>query len=230
MKYIKLFEAFNNINEGAISVFTAADPFKEEGSIQWTGVVKHTGIWKQAAETFTLTMDIDYDFYTANPEFRSKSLGTWKDSSLSKFTDKFPRYREVEFDLVEVVENEDKPNEPWLKVVDKKGVFFLAPPHKVIDIQKGASVVDDISSGSKYLIKEMKAIISDYKKGTATLVRRGKQYVPCSPVEYGDGVVFLKYQDGSTSEMPIAEWKKRKFTKIDDPYDMPDNSKREDLD
>jgi len=203
MKHIKLFEEYHDsLNEGAIPVYPPGNPWKPEGSIQWTGVVKHTDTWKQEGQAFTLVCDVDYDMYTANPEFRSKALGTWKDKTLPLFTSKYPRYQEVEFDLVGVEENKEKPNEPWLRIVDKKGVEFLIHPFHVIDIQKGASVVDRIFAGSKYLIDSMRATITNYK----------------------DGKVQVKLQDGSTKEFPIAQWKREGFTEIEESKKEDDQS------
>jgi hypothetical protein len=195
MRHIKLFEEFSSsLNEGAINVYPPGNPYKAEGSIQWTGVVKHTDKWKQEGQAFTLILDLDYDMYTANPEFRSKALGTWKDKSLPLFTDKFPRYNQVEFDLLGVEENPEKPNEPWLRVVDKKGVEFLVPPFKILDIQKGDSVKDGIHSGSKYLIDKMRAKIVNYKNGK----------------------VEVKLQDGTTKEYTLDQWKAGSFMEIEE--------------
>jgi len=195
MKYVKLFEDYtNSLNEGAIPVYPPGNPYKPEGSIQWTGVVKHTDKWKAEGQSFTLVLDIDYDMYTANPEFRSKALGTWKDKSKPLFTSKFPRYREVEFDLLGVEENTEKPNEPWLRVSDKDGIEFMIPPFKILDIQKGSSVRDDVFAGSKYLIDNMRAQLMNYK----------------------NGMVDIKLQDGTSKSFSIEDWNKKKknFTEI----------------
>jgi hypothetical protein len=196
MKHIKLFEEFSAVNEGAINVFPAGNPYKPEGSIQWTGVLSNIEKWKQkeGLTNFVLVLDLDPDMYTANSEFRSKALGTWKDKNLPLFTEKNPKYNEVEFDLVGVEENMEKPNEPWLRVVDKKGLEFLVPPFKVLDIQKGASVKDGIQPGSFYLVDKMRAKIIDYKKGN----------------------VVLKMQDSSLKSVPIEQWKKAGYVELDE--------------
>jgi hypothetical protein len=200
MKHIKLFEEYSNaLNEGAIPVYPPGNPYKPEASIQWTGFVRHFGTdaktdWKEAGQSFTMVCDVDYDMYTADPQFRSKAQGTWKDKSKPLFTEKYPRYREVEFDLMGVEDNKEKPNEPWLRISDKNGVEFLIHPFHILDIQKGSSMKDRIHSGSKYLIKSMRGKVVNYK----------------------DGVVFVKLQDGSNMEIPIADWRKANYTEIEE--------------
>lgn len=192
MKYVKLFEDF--LNEGAIPVFPPGDPYNREGSIQWTGVVQHTKKWMDEGQSFYLVADLDYDKWTADPQFRSESLGTWKNKELPLFTSKYPKYKEVEFDMLGVVDHPEKPNEPWIRVVDKKGFEFLIPPFRILDIQKGGSVRDGIYAGFKYLI--------DGKRGKVT--------------NYKDDLVYIQMQDGGKKVFTIEEWKKSNFHHIDE--------------
>lgn len=196
MKHLKLFEEFSTMNEGAITVYPPGDPYKPEGSIQWTGVLSNIEKWKQKSGMTNLTMllDIEPDMYTADSQFRSKPLGTWKDKSLPLFSEKHPNYREVEFDFIGSEENEEKPNEPWLRVADKNGLEFLVPPFKIMDIQKGASMRDRIYPDTKYLVDKMRAKVMDYKGGE----------------------VYLKMQDGSTKKIPIDAWKKAHYMEIEE--------------
>jgi hypothetical protein len=199
MKHLKPFTQF--LNEGTIAIFGPGNPYKQEESTQWPGVEERVRKWMSEGQSFILVIDIDYDKYIADPAYRSVALGTWKDKTLSTFSSDFPKYREVEFDVVEVVPNEEKPREPWLRVVDKRGVEFLVPPFKVLDIQLGSSVRDGIHSGFIYLIDSMRAKITNYIKG----------------------VVEVKLQDGTTKKIPIDQWKRNNYTQIDE-------SKKENLD
>lgn len=201
MKHIKLFEEFTqNINEGAIPVYPPGNPWKNKGSIQWTTVEDHLtnpAKWKKEYDNPTnisFVADFDFDKYTADPKFRSVPLGTWKDKNLPTFLSKNPNYDEADYDFVEIVPNKEKPREPWIKIVDKKGVEFMIPPFEILDIQIGSSVVDRIFSGSKYLIDNMRGIISDYK----------------------DGIVYVRMQDNTTREFTLADWRKKNYTDLDE--------------
>lgn len=198
MKHVKLFEEHFSQSEklfdGAIPVYPPGNPFKPEGSIQWTGVVPHTTKWKEQGQSFVLVVDVDYDMYTADPQFRSKANGTWSNKELPLFSSKYPRYKEVDFDLVAVEENTEKPREHWLRIADKNGVEFRVHPFHILDIQKGASVKDGIFAGDVYLIKDMRGKVINLK----------------------NDVVELKLQDGSKKNIPLAEWKKSSYTKIEE--------------
>lgn len=201
MKHIKLFEEFaQNIDEGAIPVYPPGNPWKNRGSIQWTSVAQHLtdpNKWKKEYDNptnYTLVADFDFDKYIADPKYRSVPLGTWKDKDLPTFKSENPGYDEGEFDFIEVVENKDKPREPWIKIADKKGIEFMIPPFDILDIQIGSSLKDQIFSGSKYLIDSMRAVITDYK----------------------DGIVYIKLQNGETKQFTLEEWKKKNFTDLDE--------------
>lgn len=198
MKYIKLFEDFqNSLEEGAIPAYPPGNPWKNKGSIQWTGLVRHlTDVWKTEynATNFSFACDFDYDKYIADKNYRSVPMGTWKDKSLPKFLDKNPRYNEAEFDFVEVVENPEKKKEPWIKVADKKGTEFMIPPFTVLDVQVGSSIRDGIHAGENFLIDNMRGSIADYR----------------------DGVVYIKMQNGEKREYTLQDWKSKNYTSLDE--------------
>jgi hypothetical protein len=201
MKHIKLFEEFvQHIDEGAIPVYPPGNPWKNRGSIQWTAVAKmmtDPTKWKKEYDNptnYTLVADFDFDKYCATEGFRSKALGTWDDKALPTWKEKNSRYDESEFDFVEIIENKEKPNEPWIKIQDKKGNMFMIPPFEILDIQIGSSVKDDIISGEKFLVDNMRATITNYK----------------------DGKVYIKLQNGETKEYTLDAWNAKGFTALDE--------------
>lgn len=217
LKHLKLFEEFaQSINEGAIPVFApkgieVPNPqgkkvegqgrYKPTFSMTWPGFKTWASKWIDSGQSFSIVADMDYDKNNANPEFRSEALGTWKDKSLPLFSEKNPKYKEVEFDVIDFVENTEKPNEPWIKISDKNGVEFLIPPFKILDIQLGSSVEDQIFSGDKYIVDGERAIISNYKSRK----------------------VEVKFQDGSTKVFPVGDWKRKNFTLLDEKENTEDN-------
>ena len=201
MKHIKLFEEFaQNIDEGAIPVYPPGNPWKNRGSIQWTAVAKmmtDPSKWKKEYDNptnYTLVADFDFDKYCATEGFRSIPLGTWADKDLPTWKEKNARYDESEFDFVEIIENKEKPNEPWIKIADKKGNMFMIPPFEILDIQIGSSIRDGITSGEKFLVDKMRAVITNYK----------------------DGKVFVKLQNGETKEFTLDKWKAGNFSTLDE--------------
>lgn len=199
MSHFKLFEEyFQNLDEGAIPVFPPDSPYKQEGSIQWTGVEKlftigipqrKQGPWLENTRMVVVSdmNDKDYDRYVADKQYQSVPLGTFGDKNLPLFSEKNPKYDESEFDVVEIVPNKEKPREPYIKVVDKKGLEFMIPPYKIIEIQKGSSIIDKIYAGSKYKF-------GDGKKGMVV------NYTP-------DKVVHVKMEDGEIEKFSLADWK-----------------------
>jgi hypothetical protein len=217
MKHLKLFEQFSHsLNEGAIPVFApkgveVPNPqnkkvegqgrYKPTFSMTWPGFVTWANKWIESGQSFSIVADMEYDKYNANPEFRSEALGTWKDKSLPLFTAENPKYDEVEFDVIDFMENKEKPNEPWVKISDKDGTEFLIPPFKILDIQLGSSVEDQIFAGFKYVIDGMRAIITNYKNRK----------------------VEVKLQDGSTRTYGVGDWKRKNYTRIDEKKNTEDN-------
>jgi len=193
MNYVKPFQEFDSVNEG-VFVYPPGNPYEKERTIQWPGLVDWINKWQGQGQHFSLVCDVDYDKHTADPKYRSVPLGTWGDKSLPLFTEENPRYDEVDFDLVEIVDNPEKPREPYLKIVDKNGIEFMIPPFKVMEVQRGDSVVDNIRSGSKYLIDKMRATIVNYKNGK----------------------ILVRLQDGSVREYDPQQWKSKNFTEIDE--------------
>lgn len=215
MKYVMLFEEFASFNEG-VAVYPPGNPYEKEGSIQWPGLVDHMKKWMAEKQTFVLVVDfhshphVTYDKCNADPDYRSVPLGTWNDKELPLFTSENPEYKntgkdgkeredggqggEVDFDLLEIVPNEEKPREPWLLIVDKNGHKFMVPPWSVMDVQKGASVEYQLFSGSHYLIDKMRATITNIK----------------------DGKVIVKMQDGEVREYTPQEFKSHKFTDLEE--------------
>lgn len=199
MKHIKLFEEFTSkevlikITESAISTYPPGNPFHSEGGVRWIDVARYTKDLVEKGQSFTLNTMFDYDFYTLDPRFRSKVQDTWEKKDLPLFSEKFPRYSESEFDLVETLAV-DEPGEPRLKIVDFKGNLFLIPCHKVIEIVKGSSVRDGIISGSHYIIDGERCTIENYINGEV-IVRTG---------------------DRSVKKFTLKEWNAAGYTATDD--------------
>lgn len=200
MKHIKLFEAFvESLNEGQIQVFAPGNPWKKVGSgITWPGVADWLTKYSERGRHIILGVDLsdrgDFEPFTADPSFRSKPLGTWKDKTLPKFYSKHPNYDEVEFDFLEIVPNEEKPREPWIKVADKNGMEFLVPPFSILDIVQGGSVIDKIFPGEAYMIGDMRGNISDYRNKT----------------------VYITLQNGEEREYSLTDWKAKHFASLDE--------------
>jgi hypothetical protein len=199
MNRFKLFEEyFQDLNEGAIPVFPPDSPYKQEGSIQWTGVEKlftqgipqrKQGPWLETTK-MTVVSDLndkDYDRYIADKAYQSVPLGTFGDEKLPLFSSKNPKYDESEFEVIEIVPNKEKPREPYVKVVDKNGLEFMIPPYKIIEIQKGSSIIDRIFAGSKYRF-------GDGRKGMVV------NYTP-------EKEIHVKMDDGEVKKIKLAEWK-----------------------
>lgn len=196
MKYVQSFSEFKILNEGAIPVYPPGNPYKPEKSIQWPGIEKHLKEWISEGQSFVLVADVNYDMYTTDTRFRSKVNDTWNNKDLPLFTTKYPRYQEVDFDLIEIEPNTtgNDPRAVWLKIHDKNGVEFKIHPFMILDIQKGASVKHGIYAGDVYLIKDMRAVITNFRHNE----------------------VELKLQDDTKQSIPIDEWKKMGYTKIEE--------------
>jgi hypothetical protein len=198
MSHFKLFEEYFQLDEGAIPVFPPDSPYKQEGSIQWTGVEKlftigipqrKQGPWLENTRMTVVSSmnDKDYDKYIADKRYQSIPLKTFGDSNLPTFMSENPKYDESEFDVVEIVPNPDKPREPYVKIVDKNGLEFMIPPYLIIEIQKGSSIRDKVFAGSRYRF-------DNGKKGMVV------NYTP-------SGEVHVKMEDGEVKKFPYAEWK-----------------------
>jgi len=209
MRHIKLFEEFISVNEGSIPVYPAGNPWKAEGSIQWSGVPAHMASWIKTVTAISIVAEFDFDKYSADPKVRSMPNGNWTDKTKPKFTDSNSGYDEGEFDVLGIEDNPDKPEmtkttvnkvsvehskEPWIRVADKKGNEFLIPAFKILDIQKGSSVRDGIASGHSYLVDDQRGTIKDYINGD----------------------VVLKLQNGQVRKIPVADWKSNKYLELDD--------------
>ena len=210
MKHIKLFEEYQLLLDGAIPVYPPGNPWKNRGSIAWTDVVNmmtNPSKWKTEYDNptnYTLVVgraDFDVSKYIADPNYRSIPLGTWKNKELPTWAEKHPNYDESQFDFVEIVDNKEKPREPWIKVVDKKGVEFMVAPFEILDIQIGSSIVDDVISGEKFFIDGMRAGIYDYKGGK----------------------VKVKTADGEKREYTLAYWKSKNYPTLDEKIKTDDN-------
>ena len=202
MKYIKLFEELMALKEAAaesknqVKVYMPDNPHKMSrvqlsypGVHEWLNWFSDPNNERYVSNCIAFITDIDYDKRTADPKFRSEALGTWEDETLPLFSETNPSYKEVEFDYVEVPTDQEKlgkiPGEelkkkgngtyenPWIKIVDKKGVEFLIKPYEIIDIQLGCSVVDNIFPGFSYLIDGERGTITNYEKHT---VRKGAEH------------------------------------------------------
>ncbi len=213
MKYFKLFEEFiantvDSLTEGAIPVYPAGNPWKAEGSIQWSGAPAHMGSWLKTGTAISVVAEFEFDKYAADPAFRSIPNGNWKDKTKPTFSSKNPGYDEGEFDVIGIEDNPEKPEkitttvnkekiehskEPWIRIADKKGNEFLIPAFRILDIQKGSSVRDGITSGHAYLIDDQRGTVKDYV----------------------DGKVIVQLQNKQTKQIPIAEWKAKRYTELD---------------
>lgn len=209
MRHIKLFEEFISVNEGSIPVYPAGNPWKAEGSIQWSGVPAHMASWLKTGTAISIVAEFDFDKYSADPKVRSIPNGNFTDKTKPKFTDANKGYDEGEFDVLGIEDNPDKPEmtkttvnkvsvehakEPYIRIADKKGHEFLIPAFKILDIQKGSSVRDGIASGHSYLVDDQRGTIKDYVNGD----------------------VVLKLQNGQVRKMPVADWKANKYLELDD--------------
>lgn len=209
MRHIKLFEEFISVNEGSIPVYPAGNPWKAEGSIQWSGVPAHMASWLKTGTAISIVAEFDFDKYSADPKVRSIPNGNFTDKTKPKFTDANKGYDEGEFDVLGIEDNPDKPEmtkttvnkvsvehakEPYIRIADKKGHEFLIPAFKILDIQKGSSVRDGIASGHSYLVDDQRGTIKDYVNGD----------------------VVLKLQNGQVRKIPVADWKANKYLELDD--------------
>ena len=209
MRHIKLFEEFISVNEGSIPVYPAGNPWKAEGSIQWSGVPAHMASWLKTGTAISIVAEFDFDKYSADPKVRSIPNGNFTDKTKPKFTDANKGYDEGEFDVIGIEDNPDKPEmtkttvnkvsvehakEPYIRIADKKGHEFLIPAFKILDIQKGSSVRDGIASGHSYLVDDQRGTIKDYVNGD----------------------VVLKLQNGQVRKLPVADWKANKYLELDD--------------
>lgn len=199
MKHIKLFEEFIQLNEGAIPVYPAGNPWKQEGSIRWNDVGKHLTNWMKDGTAISVVAEFDANKYSADAKFKSIPMGTYKDKDKPKFSSAHANYDEGDFDVVGIQENPDKPEkvgeywrEPWIRLADKNGLEFLIPPFKILDVQKGSSIRDKVISGHAYLVDDMRAKITNVKNGN----------------------VELTFQNKTKKEIPIAEWKNKRYLEL----------------
>ena len=102
-------------------------------------------------------------------------------------TDNIPGADEAEYDVVGV--SGDK-----IKIRGKKGNEYFIKAGKIIEIQIGNNIENNISVGISYLIEDMRGII------------RGLQ----------NGVITVKLQNGEMRDYTLEEWKKGRFTEIGD--------------
>lgn len=220
MKHLKLYEDF--LNEGSIPVYPPGNPFKREGSIEWVGVEFNINKWIENKETdFGAMIAIcyfDYNKYSMPGEKGKEYRSVFNDENpeLPEFLSENPKYNESEFDIIGIEKNEKNPKEPWIKLLDKDKLEFWIPPHRILEIQKGASVVDEIYSGYKYLIDKKKGMVDTYRK-----VDR-KTFLEQTLEKYKD---ILDPKMASPEEMEDFAEKKlqKKFANIGEFEDMPEN-------
>ena len=193
MSYIKLFEEWSQLNEAQIRVFAAGNPWKPEQVQKGKGYVDYKMTWpkfyeeapKWLEEKIAVSVIVDdfipnsetlgYNKKVVNldkdePIYRSEIDGTWDNKSLKLFTDEHPDYNESQFDLVEV--------DPSLKdrdgvyIQDKDGNEFCVHASRILDVQKGCSVRDGISSGTFWTFPSMESKrgrIVNYQAGIITV-------------------------------------------------------------
>lgn len=213
MKYVKLFEDYlNSLNEGKgrgnqILVFPEGDPHNYEGSMEYTHAHDHIQNWLNKGGTWVVIVNFlsskertnfergEYDEFTVDPRFRSIPNGTWDDTTLPKFTDVYPKYNEVEFDVLGIKPNKLNPATPWIHLADKKGLEFCVTANRLLDAQRGDSLKDNIQQGSTYLIDSKRAKISGYR----------------------NGIVEVTFEKSKTiKKFPLKEWKEKHFMSLDE--------------
>ena len=197
MKHIKLFEEYlQTLQEGQISIYNQGNPYSpEEGNkgLQWPYFYKEAQKWLDDKIAVTvITAEFDYDKKTTDPKYRSEINGTWDDKSLPKFTDEHSNYDESEFDLIKV--DESLKMRDGVYIQDKNGLEFCMHPSRILEVQKGASVRDDIAAGATYLVDKMRARIFGYQ----------------------NGVVTIKLQNGETKDFTLKEWKEKNYLPLDE--------------
>lgn len=198
-KHIKLFEEYlQSLNEGQIAVYAPGNPFKPAPNGQLYGVRINNGMqwpafydaaekWLEqgfpisliAADFVPNSSKLGYNKKTTNPKYRSQPNGTWEDKSLPLFMDDHPGYDEAEFDLVKVDKKfseipgtwtgEGKPPHDGVWIQDKDGNEFCIHASRILDVQLASSIRDRISSGTYYLVDNMRARISNYQNGIVTI-------------------------------------------------------------
>jgi hypothetical protein len=167
-------ESEKTLNEGAIPVYGEEGPFKQIRSMRVVDVVRDFRKMLDSGMTFTVIADLDGGDY----------LGKQSE--------------EAEFDVIGV-EQAEKPSKPGVKedvirIRSKKGDELLVRPGKIIEIQIGNSMKDNIAIGSSYLIGDKRGALRNYQ----------------------NGIVTVRLQNGQTLEIPIDEWKKANYLELED--------------
>ena len=216
MAYIKLFEDWaQSLDEGQIRVFGPGNPFKPEQIAKGKNMADSSLDWKQfypasqkwlddkiavslvCAEFIPNSDTLGYDKKTTNPKYQSEPNGTWGDKSLPKFMDEHPRYDESEFDLVKV--DPSLQNRDGVYVQDKNGNEFCIHASRILDVQKGSSVRDNIAAGSFYFIDGMRARLANYQDGIVTVSFKKDSKDP------KDSLTFT-----------LAQWKAKNYLMLDE--------------
>lgn len=219
-KHIKLFEEYLQtltLNEGSIQVFGPGNPFKPMGKVEIDGVnYGSNGLqWPKFYEAAQKWLDqkyavslvtaefiqnsdtLGFDKKTTNPKYQSEVNGTWGDKSLPKFMDEHPDYDESDFDLVKI--DPELKNRDGVYIQDKDGNEFCIHASRILDVQLGSSVRDEVYSGTFYMIDNMRARISNYQNGIVTVSFKAGSKDPNDIREY-----------------TLQEWRNKNFPSLDE--------------
>ena len=184
MAHFKHFDQFVQTNE-AILIYGSGDPFRmetkitkrdkitgkrDENSIEWPKFYAEAQSWlDDGIAVSVITSDfipnsdeLGFNKKTTDPKYQSEINGTWGDKSLPIFMKDHPGYAESEFDLIKVDESLKNRDGVWIQ--DKDGIEFCIHPSRIIEVQKGASVRDDIQTGLNCTIGGVKYLVEDYRK------------------------------------------------------------------
>lgn len=166
--------AKTSLNEGAIPVYGEEGPFKQIKSMRVVDVMRDFGKMLKDGVAFTAITDLD------GGDYKGKNSD------------------DAEFDVI-AVEQAKHPRKPGvtedvIRIRDKKGEEFIVRPGKIIEIQIGNSLKDNITIGSSYLV--------DGKRGVLR--------------KYQNGIVTIRLQNGEQKEMSLADWKKARYTELED--------------
>lgn len=225
MSYIKLFEEyFESLNEGQIAIYGPGNPYTPikdvivdgvnygSNGLQWKKFYDPAQIWLDQGFAISVVVsdfipnsdELGYNKKTTNPKYRSEINGTWGDKSLPLFMDEHPGYDESEFDLVKI--DKKLMERDGVYIQDKKGNEFCIHASRILDVQLGSSIKDDIHAGATYLIDKMKGRISNYQNGKITVSFKTISPKSSEPSN----------EPGSTKEYTLEEWRAKNYMPLDE--------------
>lgn len=193
---------------------------KISNGMQWPAFYDAADKWLDQQFAITLITsdfipnsdELGFNKKTTNPKYQSEVNGTWGDKSLPLFIHDHPGYDESEFDLIKVdkkfsgiegsfdgTKEGKSPHVDGVFIQDKDGNEFCIHASRILDVQLGSSVRDQIYSGTFYMIDKMRARIVNYQKGIVTVSFKSGSKDPDDFREY-----------------TLKEWKEHHFHSLDE--------------